>query len=296
MKGIPHDSPTDTIRDLIAKGDLDSAIITLSSLASSNKAVNEVLLQSSMNEILKKQLRHGTIDFQDSEIQRNRINKSILDILDLIDEEKKQRLDSDAYKYPQIDIEFKIIATIKDIYELTKEILKENQEILTPILLQRSNKLIRKIKLFLNNTKDNDRFEVMNKMIILFNNQKSRGTFSRWIVFFNEIVYREDLPQQFKNEANKMGKLLTELNNTLYSRVSSARINQINSIFYDDPYLENQENKEIISRIVLKDLFRHQIMYSDEKINLLVDEYLENLRNIHVKISEILEKLKLLSS
>lgn len=79
------------IRELIAKDDLSSAIEKLKPLFKNNSTrFNEVLLQSGRYNDLKSKIREGTISFQDGNIEKSKIRRAILELVDEIEVKSKE--------------------------------------------------------------------------------------------------------------------------------------------------------------------------------------------------------------
>ena len=70
-----------TIRKLIEEDNLEDAIDMLKSYLQDNKLFDEVILTSARNKNIKALIRQGVIDFKKSNIERNEIRKSLIEIL-----------------------------------------------------------------------------------------------------------------------------------------------------------------------------------------------------------------------
>lgn len=88
-----------SIRDSIKKGNLNTAIDKLQFLSNMSLELDNLILQSSLNEIiilgarfsfLKEENRTSTITFEQGSIERNKITKSILELISKIENEIKK--------------------------------------------------------------------------------------------------------------------------------------------------------------------------------------------------------------
>jgi TM2 domain-containing membrane protein YozV len=80
------DSFSQKVSELVAKDDLEGAISLLSQLLKNSSKLDEVILHSGRLSELKKQIRLGVVDFQNSNIERNRIRAAIMGFMGDIDE------------------------------------------------------------------------------------------------------------------------------------------------------------------------------------------------------------------
>ncbi len=71
----------DHVIELIGKGELESAIQELSHLLKHSKKLNEIVLQSARYHDIKKQIRLGTVDFENANVTKNQIRAALLDII-----------------------------------------------------------------------------------------------------------------------------------------------------------------------------------------------------------------------
>jgi len=74
------------IGDLIGKDDLKTAITELRNLLQKSKKLDEIILHSARYNDLMKQIRIGTISFEDANITKNKIRYAVLDMLCDIEE------------------------------------------------------------------------------------------------------------------------------------------------------------------------------------------------------------------
>jgi hypothetical protein len=83
------------IRDLIGKGEIESAISQLFTFLENNPKVNEAILQSARFSLLLKEIKGGTISYENKTLTQNQIIASLLTILDEIEkpaiESRKKR-------------------------------------------------------------------------------------------------------------------------------------------------------------------------------------------------------------
>lgn len=75
-----------SIRDLIANGDLTSALLRLQKLLENSPKLDEVLLLSARYQELRKQIRKNTISNTDADITQNQIRNSVLNLLREVEE------------------------------------------------------------------------------------------------------------------------------------------------------------------------------------------------------------------
>jgi len=73
------------LKKLIAKGKLKKAISHLQELTNDTPLLNKVILQSSRLSILSKEIHEGILRFDDIQIERNKITKAVLSLIDEID-------------------------------------------------------------------------------------------------------------------------------------------------------------------------------------------------------------------
>jgi hypothetical protein len=78
---------TDHIGDLIAKDDLQTAINLLHKLLAKSSKLDEVILQSARFSDITKQIRLGTVNFEDATVTKNKIRFAILDLVRDIEEQ-----------------------------------------------------------------------------------------------------------------------------------------------------------------------------------------------------------------
>ncbi len=88
------------VGDLIGKDDLKTAITELSNLLRNSKKLDEIILHSARYNDLMKQIRSGTISFEDANITKNKIRYAVLDMLRDIEEsvETSPELESEIDK------------------------------------------------------------------------------------------------------------------------------------------------------------------------------------------------------
>ncbi|MFM9950567.1 MAG: peptidoglycan-binding protein [Saprospiraceae bacterium] len=77
------------LKRLIAKGNLENTISQLQDSASETPLLNNVILQSSRLSNLSKEIHEGVIRLEDIQIERNKITKAVLSLIDEIDYEIK---------------------------------------------------------------------------------------------------------------------------------------------------------------------------------------------------------------
>ncbi len=74
------------IGDLVGENKLDEAIELLSFLLKGNPKLNDAIMQSSRLTDLMRQIRNGTINFEDANITKNNIRMAILSLAEEIEE------------------------------------------------------------------------------------------------------------------------------------------------------------------------------------------------------------------
>ncbi|EAY31391.1 hypothetical protein M23134_04224 [Microscilla marina ATCC 23134] len=79
--------PLERIKRLVGQGRLDTAIGALKELLLAHDMLNEAILQSGRLTLLQKQLREGTIDWNDASITHVNIMEAILGLVDIMEEE-----------------------------------------------------------------------------------------------------------------------------------------------------------------------------------------------------------------
>lgn len=79
--------PLEQISAFIAQGKLDEAIKGLSQLLKHTKHLDEILLQSARHNSIKKQIRIGTVNFENAEITKNKITFALIELVNEIEEE-----------------------------------------------------------------------------------------------------------------------------------------------------------------------------------------------------------------
>jgi Effector-associated domain 11 len=77
---------TDMIGELIAKDDLPQAIDLLHKLLQKSPKLDEVILQSARFSDITRQIRMGTVNFEEANVTKNKIRYAILDLLRDIEE------------------------------------------------------------------------------------------------------------------------------------------------------------------------------------------------------------------
>jgi hypothetical protein len=77
---------TDTIGELIAKDDLPQAIDLLFKLLQKSPKLDEIILQSARFSDITRQIRTGTVNFEDANVTKNKIRYAILDLLRDVEE------------------------------------------------------------------------------------------------------------------------------------------------------------------------------------------------------------------
>jgi hypothetical protein len=78
---------TDNIGELIAKDDLQTAIDLLHKLLAKSAKLDEVIMQSARYTDITKQIRLGTVNFEEANVTKNKIRFAILDLLRDIEEQ-----------------------------------------------------------------------------------------------------------------------------------------------------------------------------------------------------------------
>ena len=81
------------IGDLVGQDRLIEAITLLSKTLKGSPKLNEAIIQSSRLTDLMKQIRNGTVNFEDSNVTKNKIRIAILSLSDEIE----QKVNSDDY-------------------------------------------------------------------------------------------------------------------------------------------------------------------------------------------------------
>lgn len=79
--------PLEQISDFIAQGKLDEAIKGLSQLLKHTKHLDEILIQSARHNSIKKQIRTGTVNFENAEVTKNKITFALIELVNEIEEE-----------------------------------------------------------------------------------------------------------------------------------------------------------------------------------------------------------------
>ena len=78
------------IRKLIAKDDLKQALLQLKTFFEHSSKLDEIILQSARFEAIRKHIRQGTVNMEDSTVELAKIRAGILDLLRNVEEEAEQ--------------------------------------------------------------------------------------------------------------------------------------------------------------------------------------------------------------
>ncbi len=86
------------IGDLVGKDDLKTAIAELRNLLQKSKSLDEVIVHSARYNDLMKQIRQGTISFEDADIKKTKLRYAVLDMAREIETEieNKPELESEV--------------------------------------------------------------------------------------------------------------------------------------------------------------------------------------------------------
>lgn len=77
--------PLLTIRSLLEEDKVEEAIEELKSYLVNNQLFDEIIMASARNKNIKKMIRQDLIDFQSGNIERNKIRRSLLEVLQEIE-------------------------------------------------------------------------------------------------------------------------------------------------------------------------------------------------------------------
>ena len=78
------------IRKLVAKDDLKQALLQLKTFFAHSSTLDEVILQAARFEAIRKHIRLGTLNMEDSNVELTKIRADILELLRSVEEEAEQ--------------------------------------------------------------------------------------------------------------------------------------------------------------------------------------------------------------
>lgn len=258
------------IQELVAKDNIDEAIIELSKLANNSSWTREVIMQSAKFNDIERNLRNGTLSYDVASIHKNRVRDAILDISNRINNSSNKSLEADIEVIEKWDKKEEVIANLETTYKTVNSILIENEEILSP--------------LFTNNYNIE---EVHDKMILLFNNQRNRGNFKRWIIYLSKQLKSESLPEESREQIENAIRLLNDFFRFFYEKVPQDLKGDNLQIAIEQLQDEYPPTKGIVANIV-----NPSQNYEVREMQKLASRYLDDLRNAVVDFGELIEWLK----
>ncbi len=167
------------IQELVAKDKIEDAIIELSKLANNSSWMRDVIMQGSHLHGIEEDLRNGTLSFEGTAIDKNRVKEVILTLCSRIHRSTNYSLEADIAIIEKWNNTEELIAILTSIYKFISSILIETEEILTPLFTD-------------NHTIE----EAQDRMILLFRSQRKRGYFKRWISFLNKQLESDSLSER----------------------------------------------------------------------------------------------------
>lgn len=188
------------IKNLVAENQLLEAITELSQLAQNSNWLNGVIMQSARYNDLNKKILLGIIPDEVAVIERNRVTNSILEIIMEIEKNSSKEFNLTINEFENRTPKEKLYDVAEIVFSVTKEIVNENQVVLTPIFKRNANII-----------------EITERMTDLFYGQKSRGNFARWITFLKETENNIALQTEIRVESGALASVLQKFHEILYS-------------------------------------------------------------------------------
>lgn len=258
------DQYAEKIRHLVEKGETNQAINELSQLANNSPWLHGVIMQSARYNNIKRQILLGVVPYETANIEINQINYAILEITKEIGTNTTNEFSVTVSNFENRTPKEQLKNVVEIVYSVAEEILNENQKILSKIFVKEANK--RKIAVQMTN---------------VFHQQKSRGSFSRWITFLNETEKNPNHQKDLTQEAKNLASILQDFHNMLYSYIPNFNLEKI----------KEEQDMVIVNKFIMSRLFD----FSDEEAKELVQSYLERIRVITQEIGAIAEKVNLLN-
>ncbi len=258
------------IQELVAEDKIDDAIIELSKLANNSNWTREVIMQSAKFNDIEKHLRNGTLSFEEVTIHKNRVRNAILDISSRINNSTNNSLKEDIETIEKWDKKEEVIAILESIYKIVNSILIENEEILSPLFTHNYN-----IE------------EVHDKMVLLFNNQRNRGNFKRWIIYLTKQLKSDSLPEGSITHIKNAIHLLNEFFRFFYEKVPQDLKGNNLKIAINELQDEYPPTKGIVANII-----NPSQNYEVREMQVLASRYLDDIRNAVEDFGESIEWLK----
>lgn len=260
----------DKIKKLIAKDDLDSALVELGQFAYNSQWFNESVLHLARFSDLKYKIRTGTILNEETNYQKNKLRLAILELTDEIIKSKDDKLQLDFNKHLNRDTKTEVYDTAELIFNLSQGILKDNQEILIPVIQKGVDDW--EVK-----------WEASRKMAGLYLGQNQRGNFRRWIIYLENKGKLNNLDQKTKETISQLTSVVEKLYSVLYTYHRIVKTDEFMYGFRNESEFRYKIDKHIFSR--LEDFDKYQI-------EPLIMDYLENLSGIVEEIGRCTELLK----
>ncbi|MEZ4988592.1 MAG: hypothetical protein R2795_26820 [Saprospiraceae bacterium] len=251
------------IRNLVGKGETSQAISELSQLANSSAWLHGVILQSARFSNINRQLLLGLVPFETATIELNKINNAILEITKEIETNTSKDFSIAINEFENRTPKEQLKDVVEIVYSVANDILYENQTILTQIFGQSASKL-----------------EIANRMTEVFHQQKSRGSFSRWITYLEETAKNNKNQNEIKQEAKNLALVLDDLHKLLYSYIPN----------FNPEKLKGDLEFRIDTKFIMSRLFD----FEDAEAKEIVHSYLERFRLITQKIGAIAERVNLI--
>lgn len=297
---------TDIVRKHISNGDAEGAINEFKKYAKDIQSfMPEIMLLESRLERLKKANREGVITKSDFDLEINRINKSIIEIVALVESKtdttyvrlnKKRKnilyvailpltilLFTSLYwlqqKSHKNKINEQILQTSNEALDISKKILLKNQEVFLEIFKHQI-----------------DKEKIQEKSISLFHYQEYKGQISKVIAELENLDTLSNLNSPEKDSMRQLLYILVEMQQLIYETTNHGLSSHDS---YRKKIFDELERKQIVldlrqeiyfHKFGIVDILNSPHITGDKYTTIskiLIDAYLNQLREYHSRIGSL---------